>query len=75
MTHIQVVKDTMKVHADKSAGPYRIKISKTSCYCQNCYSRTNLCDGWTDIKLIRGKPQQGKVLIIKLYPTLPFNSN
>ena len=71
---MQAVKGTMNVYAVKSAGPNKIKIRETSCYCQNYYSGKNLCDEWKEINLIRGKPQEGNVIIIEHYPTIPFNS-
>ena len=57
MTEIQAVKGTIKVHVVKLAGPNKVKIRETSCYCQNCYSGTNLRDGWRQINLIREKRQ------------------
>ena len=59
MVNIQVVKGTMKVHAVKSAKhPNKIKVRGTSCYCSNCYDSKSLCDGWSEVELVRGKAQQ-----------------
>ena len=59
MVNIQAIKDTMKVHAVKSAKHLsKIKVRGTSCYCSNCYDGTSLCDGWREVELVRGKAQK-----------------
>ena len=59
MVNIQVVKDTIKVHAMKSAKhPNKIKVWGTSCYYSNYYDGTSLCDGWREVELVCGKAQE-----------------
>ena len=50
-SNVCTIPGTMKLHSVKSNGPNKIKTRETSCYCQNCYNNSNLCEGWLEFDL------------------------